>query len=234
MNLLSIHKFCLHSNYSCHFDANEIKIQDFPTGRLLYRGLSENGVYPIYSKFSSRPSSSNFTPPKQKVSTSHTSSQLPNSSIFHVHRSHKWLLWHHRLGHPSDAVLNSVVSSIDNSVDFSKSDIVSYCKHCLSGKMHQLSFDKSDFHSTKPLELIHNDVWGPAPVSFVNDFRYYLVLIDDFTKFTWVYLLKYKSDVFDIFKYFKATIENQLDSKIKILKTDGGGEFTSKAFNLFC
>ena len=50
MNLLSIHKFCLPNNCSCHFDANELKIQDIPTGRLLYKGLSENGVYPIYSK----------------------------------------------------------------------------------------------------------------------------------------------------------------------------------------
>ena len=46
--------------------------------------------------------------------------------------------------------------------------------------------------------------------------------------------MKHKSDVFDIFKYFKATVENQLDSKIKILRTGGGGEFNSKAFNLFC
>ena len=50
MNLLSVHKFCLHNNCSCHFDANELKIQDIPTGRLLYKGLSKNGVYPIYSR----------------------------------------------------------------------------------------------------------------------------------------------------------------------------------------
>ena len=50
MNLLSIHKFYLNNNCSCHFDAHELKIQDIPTGRLIYKGLSENGVYPIYSK----------------------------------------------------------------------------------------------------------------------------------------------------------------------------------------
>ena len=50
MNLFSVHKFCLDNNCSCHFDAYELKIQDIPTGRLLYKGLSENGVYPIYSK----------------------------------------------------------------------------------------------------------------------------------------------------------------------------------------
>ena len=50
MNLLSIHKFYLNNNCSCHFDAHELKIQDIPTGRLIYKGLSEDGVYPIYSK----------------------------------------------------------------------------------------------------------------------------------------------------------------------------------------
>ena len=59
VNLLSIHKFCLDNNCSCHFDANELKIQDIPTGRLLYKGLSENGVYPIYSKHCIKPCSLN-------------------------------------------------------------------------------------------------------------------------------------------------------------------------------
>ena len=76
--------------------------------------------------------------------------------------------------------------------------------------MHQLPFVKSIFQSNEPLELIHSYVCGPVPIVSINDFRYYLVFVDDFTKFTWVYLLKLKSDVFNIFKYFKATIENQL------------------------
>ena len=54
MNLLSVHKFCVQNNCSYHFDANEFKIHDILTGRLLYRGLSENGVYLIYSKLQSK------------------------------------------------------------------------------------------------------------------------------------------------------------------------------------
>lgn len=84
-----------------------------------------------------------------------------------------------------------------------------------------------------PLELIHSDVWGPALVTSVNDFKYYLVLDDDFSKFKWVYLLKFKYDVFNIFKYFKATVENQLNLKIKTFRLDGGGDFSSKAFTDF-
>lgn len=85
-----------------------------------------------------------------------------------------------------------------------------------------------------PLERIHSDVWGPAPVTSVNDFKYYLVLDDDFSKFKWVYLFKFKSNVFNIFKYFKATVENLLNLKIKTFRSDGGGDFSSKAFTDFC
>ena len=49
-NLLSVHKLCLHNNCSCYFDAHKFLIQDIPTGRILYQGLSKNGLYPIYSK----------------------------------------------------------------------------------------------------------------------------------------------------------------------------------------
>ena len=52
----------------------------------------------------------------------------------------------------------------------------------------------------------------------VNDFLYYVIFVNDYSKFTWLYLLKFKSDVFDVFKHFKAIVENQLDTRIKVLK----------------
>ena len=149
-------------------------------------------------------------------------------------------MWHNGLGHPSDSVLNSTFcplvfnKSTSPDIVFNKDSIVRHCKHCLSGKMCQLLFKESVFKSSRPLELVHSDVWGPAPVVSINDYKYYLVFVDDFTKFTWLYLLKFKSDVFTIFKYFKAIVENLLDHKIKILRTDYGGEFTFNAFKEFC
>ena len=151
-------------------------------------------------------------------------------------------MWHHRLRHPSNKVLSITLSSVDSttlsSVDVSCilpiGDFVTHCKHCLNGKMHQFSFDKYDFKACKTLELIHFDVWGPTPITSINDFQYYVLFVDGYSKFTWLFLLKFKSDVFDVFKYFKATVENQLGSNIKILRTDKGGEFTSNAFKRFC
>uniref|UniRef100_A0A2N9FJQ3 Integrase catalytic domain-containing protein n=1 Tax=Fagus sylvatica TaxID=28930 RepID=A0A2N9FJQ3_FAGSY len=84
------------------------------------------------------------------------------------------------------------------------------------------------------LPIQNIDLWGPAPVTASNDFRFYLVFVDEFTKFTWVYLLKHKSDTFQVFTQFRAMIETQFSLPIKILRTDCGGEFLSTPFNQFC
>ena len=106
MNLLSVHKFCLHNNCSCHFDANELKIQDIPMGRLLYRGLSENEVYLIYSKHFLKSPSFNSASSSQPQSLQSQSSQFAQCYqtpyVFHVNSVNKWLLWHHRFRHPSN------------------------------------------------------------------------------------------------------------------------------------
>ena len=94
---------------------------------------------------------------------------------------------------------NIALSSIDNVCISSTNKTFSHCKHCLSGKMHQFSFLISDFHASKPLELVHSDVWVPAPVKSSNGFQYYVHFVDAYFKFTWLYLLKHKSDVLDIF-----------------------------------
>ena len=86
--------------------------------------------------------------------------------------------------------------------------IFSHCKHCLSGKMHQFSFPIFEFQALKPLELVQSDVWGPAPVTSSNDFQYYVLFVDEYSEFTWLCHLKHKSNILDIFKFFKATMEN--------------------------
>uniref|UniRef100_A0A2N9HVI9 Integrase catalytic domain-containing protein n=1 Tax=Fagus sylvatica TaxID=28930 RepID=A0A2N9HVI9_FAGSY len=182
-NLISVHKLCLNNNCSCYFDANKLLIQDLPTGRLLYQGLSRNGVYPIHSSSTLFNSASNKT-----------------ACAVHSVTPDKWQLWHSRL----------------------------------AGKMHQLPFPVSNKTVTSPFALVHADLWGPAPVLSSVGFRFYLVLVDEFTKFTWVYLLKHKSDTFKVFTQFQAMVNTQFSLPIKILRSDCGGEFTSTAFTQFC
>jgi transposase InsO family protein len=210
-NLLSVHKLCLHNNCSCYFDANQLLVQDLPTGRLLYKGLSKNGVYLIQSQL--------FNSANKTACTAQSSSD-------------KWQLWHSRLGHPSAKVLSSLSHSFN--FNFLSKSILEHCHHCLAGKMHQLPFPNSNKQVQSPFELVHSDLWGPAPVVSTNAFRYYLVFVDEFTKFTWVYLLKHKSDTFHTFTQFQAMVHTQFSLPIKTIRTDCGGEFTSNQFNQFC
>ena len=206
-NLLFVHKLYLDNNRSCYFDAKKFLIQDLPTRRLLYKGPSNNGVYPIQSPL--------FILAANK-----------NACAAHSFSSDKWHLWHSRLGHPSAKVLANVFPCFSSS----SKDVKVHCHHCLAGKMHQLSFPTSNKTITSPFELVHADLWGPAPVVASNSFRFYLVFVDEFTKFTWVYLLKHKSDTFQVFSQFRAMIETQFSLPIKILRTDCGSEFLSTPF----
>jgi hypothetical protein len=80
------------------------------------------------------------------------------------------------------------------------------CGPCQQEESHQLPYPKSVSVSSQPLELIFLDVWGPAPDSIgIN--KYYVSFIDDYSKFTWVYLLKFKSDVFQKFHEFQNLVE---------------------------
>ena len=63
---------------------------------------------------------------------------------------------------------------------------------------------------------------------------YFALFIDDFNRMTWVYFLKTKSQVLFVFKSFKKMVETQSGQKVKVLRTDNGGEYTSKEFNVFC
>lgn len=98
--------------------------------------------------------------------------------------------------------------------------------------MHKLPYPKPHFTASSPFELVHLDLWGLAPITSMNGFKYYVLFIDHFTRFTWLYLLQSKSKVFDKFIHFKNLIENQFSIKIKIFESDGGGEYTSNILSL--
>lgn len=128
--------------------------------------------------------------------------------------------WHSRLGHPSFSIVDRVVST--NNLPVTRdSSRESVCDACQQSKSHQLPYPKSVSISLEPLQLIFSDVWGPAPSSVGNK-CYYVSFIDDFSKFTWVYLLKHKSKVFEKFQAFQNLVEQLLNRKIKTMQTDWG------------
>jgi hypothetical protein len=107
----------------------------------------------------------------------------------------------------------------DNKLDFSRDPSpVVVCDACQCAKSHQLLFSRSLNVSKDPLDLIHSDAWGPAP-SFVGNNNYYVSFIDDFSKFTWIFILKHKSEVFAKIHIFQQHVERLLNNKIIAMRT---------------
>ena len=81
---------------------------------------------------------------------------------------------------------------------------------------------------------MHTDICGPIRTPSLAENRYLIIFIDDYSRMTWVYFLKEKSEVFGIFKRFKAYVEKQSGRQIKVLRSDRGKEYNSREFDQFC
>jgi histone deacetylase 1/2 len=128
--------------------------------------------------------------------------------------------WHSCLGHPSFSIVSHVLKNNKLSCN-SESTNESICDLCQRAKSHQLPYSKSHNIASTPLELIHLDVWGPTPTS-VGRYTYYVSFIDDYSRYTWIYLLRRKSDVFHVFHDFQKIVERQFDKKILCMQIDWG------------
>ncbi|KAL2248697.1 UNVERIFIED_CONTAM: Retrovirus-related Pol polyprotein from transposon TNT 1-94 [Sesamum indicum] len=84
------------------------------------------------------------------------------------------------------------------------------------------------------LELVHTDLWGPAPVSSLGGSTYYMTFVDDSTRKVWVYFLKRKSNAFDTFRRWRALVENETGLQVKCLRSDNGGEYSSEGIKNYC
>ena len=106
------------------------------------------------------------------------------------------------------------------------------CEHCLVGKQTRKpnSAPATD-RAQEPLELVHNDLAGPMSRLSLGGAKYFLLFIDDFTRYTMVYTLKSKAQVIGKFHEYKALVETYKGKKIKRFRRDGGGEYTRYEFD---
>jgi hypothetical protein len=114
------------------------------------------------------------------------------------------------------------------------SDQDGVCKGCALSKYAKTTFSSNDNRSKGILDLIHSDVCGPMSVVSIGGFNYYVSFIDDHSRKSWIYFVKTKDEVFSQFQEFKALVENQTGIKIKILRSDNGGEYTTSSFKELC
>ncbi|KAI3690613.1 hypothetical protein L2E82_48745 [Cichorium intybus] len=138
--------------------------------------------------------------------------------------------WHARLGHPGTQVLDLLSSRF--SISCNKQSMSSLCNSCELSKHTRLPFNDSNSSTFAPFDIIHCDLWT-SPVISKSGYKYYMVLIDNFTHYVWIYPLKYKSETFTNFQKFHKFIHTQFNRKIKSFQCDLSGEFDNNDFKTF-
>ena len=109
------------------------------------------------------------------------------------------------------------------------------CNGCMVAKQRRLPFPTHTmFRATVPLELVHGDLCGPITPETPAGKRYFLLLVDDHSRYMWVALLRTKDEALDALKKIQRAAETEKDAKIKAIRTDRGGEFTSTEFGKHC
>ena len=161
-----------------------------------------------------------------------SSSSLPYSCFFTSAKQIEYmsdndeiaLIWQNRLGHPLARVFDKILHLVD---DYVTSRKVDFCNACPLGKAHRLFSGLSNFRAKNPLEIVHSDVWGPAPLLSNEGYKYYVHFIDDYSRYTWVYPLQTKSEFKIAFIQFHSMAERLFNKKLVCLQSDWGREYKS-------
>ena len=137
------------------------------------------------------------------------------------------LLLHSCLGHPS---LSKFRKPVPNFSSLSSLQ----CESCQLRKHTRVLFPKRlDPRTKSPFETVHTDVWGPSRFTSTLGFRYFVTFIDDYSRCTWLFLMKTRVELFSIFQKFNAEIRTQFNTSIRILRSDNAKEYFSTPFSSF-
>ncbi|GJS75864.1 ribonuclease H-like domain-containing protein [Tanacetum coccineum] len=161
-NLVSVRKFTTDSKCSIDFNPYGFTIRDYHTRQTLLRCDSTGDLYPLH---------------------------VASSAFALLTNNHS--LWHQRLGHPGDNVIQTLSSR--GLVSYNKQNTQHLCRACQLGKQTKLPFQRSTSIVTSPFDIIHSELWT-SPVSSMSGYKYYVLFLDHYSYFLWVYPLHRKSD----------------------------------------
>ncbi|KAK1665710.1 hypothetical protein QYE76_053869 [Lolium multiflorum] len=145
-------------------------------------------------------------------------------------------LWHRRLAHVNMRTLQSLhkgnhIVGLMESVSFAKDRV---CRACVEGKMHDSPHpSKTIISSKRILELLHVDLFGPVTHASLGAKKHCLVIVDDYSRYTWVYFLKTKDETQQIFIDFATEVQRQHNLLIMAIRSDNGSEFKNYTLNDF-
>ncbi|GJR67876.1 retrovirus-related pol polyprotein from transposon TNT 1-94 [Tanacetum coccineum] len=201
--LLSVSKLTTDHPVDVLFSQPFFYIHDRKTKRVLARGRCEHGLYVLKDE------------PTAFIATAK------------VIKPASYELWHARLGHVSF----DVISTLNKLGVLSITSLLPkpiLCTPCQLAKGQRLPFTINAKRSSHPLDLIHCDLWGPAPICSKDGYRYYVAFIDDYSRFTWLYPLKTKTGFYSVLPVFINLVQTQCSRKIKTFQSDGGTEFVNQ------
>nr|KYP70331.1 Retrovirus-related Pol polyprotein from transposon TNT 1-94 [Cajanus cajan] len=140
-------------------------------------------------------------------------------------------LWHDRLGHPGSPVLTSLRKN--KLIKYNQIKVSRICHSCPLGKHVKLSFYASNSCTIMPFDIFHSDLWTSLVLSS-SGHRYYVLFVDDYSKFLWIFPLSQKSQTYSTFLNFKSLIRTQFERDIKNIQCDNDTEFDNGPFWEFC
>lgn len=202
-NLISVSTLLLSNDLVLTFYPLVCIIQDLHSKAEVGRAHQQGNLYFIYSI---------IPPPPLTVANSDVIAPISN----HCNE----LLWHQRLGHASDDVLNHL--------DFGIKFQCKPCDSCHKAKQHRTSFHKNAVSAEHLFDLIHMDLWGPYSLPTSSGCNYFLTVVDDHSRSTWIFLLQDKTNIHKHLETFVLSIKTQFNSTIKSIRTDNGSEFLNR------
>nr|GEU86048.1 hypothetical protein [Tanacetum cinerariifolium] len=217
-NLFSVSQLCekknsvLFTNTECLVLSSDFKLPD--ESQVLLRVPRENNMYNVNLK--------NIVP-SGDLTCLFAKATLDESN-----------LWHRRLAHVNFKTLNKLVKA--NLVRGLPTKVFenNSCVTCKKGKQHRASYKTKPVSSVdQPLFRLHMDLFGPTFVKSLNKKSYCLVIIDDYSRFTWVFFLASKDKTCPILKTSITGLENQLSLTVKVIRIDNGTEFKNSNLNQF-
>jgi hypothetical protein len=227
VNLISITKLVSTNTCFVNFTSHSCEILQNCTKAVIGIARLERGLYVI--DIEDITGSVSHTVSSTCNSTCSNSSHIVSNSTCKSTCSNSSLLWHLRLGHISTSGLN-VISNVYPFV--SNKHALPPCDSCHFAKQKKLPFPHSISKSVAPFDILHADLWGPYSTISLLGHKYFLTLVDDYSRFTWVIFLKTKDETKKSLIHFVSYIENQFQTTLKCLRSDNGTEFAMGDFFL--
>jgi hypothetical protein len=203
-NLISIHKLTRDLDCTVTYDKNYCVMQDLASKRKIGLGDLHDGVYVFRGSI--------------------------QGHSFAAAQENTDKLWHSRLGHPSTQALQYLSGFLNCNFKLNKFDC---CDICHKSKQCRSSFPSSNNKVEAPFNLIHCDVWGKYHTASHNGAHYFLTIVDDYTRCTWVYLMKDKTETVPNLINFCNMVKRQFNVNVRRIRSDNGTEFINSVFQRF-